>query len=148
MKREGQLLFCSAGDKPARWECLSPESLVKLLRLQKYIQDQNWSQLRLGLFDAKPKCTGSSSTCRETWTEYAREGGSLSPRVQERDIFRQLRVLYVKLNHGFEICIGCSDIYLAKVEEIRETIWEGFGEICLSGLGGGTSTSEIWGGGL
>ncbi|KLO13577.1 hypothetical protein SCHPADRAFT_873836 [Schizopora paradoxa] len=123
-------MLLTGGDKPARWECLSAESLTKVLRLQKYIQNEYWD-LNIRLFHEGTECKES---CRDNFSEIVGDSWKAPSRVQERDILRALQDISTGLNNTTSVCYKCVEAYLGKIKNARAAIWKGFKAICLSGL--------------
>ncbi|KLO13579.1 hypothetical protein SCHPADRAFT_355310 [Schizopora paradoxa] len=125
--------FCVShvGGKPARWESLSRDSLLKLLRLQGYVERHYHFEFKKTLLEDNPECNNTS--CRKTWVDLVNTLGTVPTHVCGRDIYRVYRALVSELQDAnSQICLDCLSAYAPKITKGRNAVWSKLEEICLA----------------
>ena len=138
---------CSAGDtrfvitrnggKPARWECLSASSLMKILRVQSFIEDASRRHLshRGTLVQEILGCNSRSRSCYHTWRRIlSKSHYGVTVYIHRLDFFGQLRDIERRLVKA-NMCHNCHPKYSDKIAMVKIRVWRELEGICCSRLG-------------
>ncbi|KLO13580.1 hypothetical protein SCHPADRAFT_827761 [Schizopora paradoxa] len=132
---------CSAGDtrflvtgrggKPARWECLSAASFLKLLQVQNFVESAQHKYFSFSLPQKIPGCLSlsQSRSCFHTWMRILDNSHRIPVHIHARDIFGQLRDLEVRMLNA-NMCYNCYPKYTDEIQRVKVRVWEGLEEIC------------------
>lgn len=126
-----RFLITGLGGKPARWECLSTASFMKLLRLQYYVENAQLKHFGHSLLREVPGCLSQARPCYEAWMEFLDKSRRVPVHIHKQDIFGQLRELELRMVNA-DMCYTCYPKYADEIQRVKATVWEGLVEISCS----------------